>query len=70
MISKKYIKDQVKKIKKIAPYDAERAHSLEDKLYLDVMKSISEGDWTLEEIQSRVNAALQTKWLDFPRWTG
>lgn len=67
MISKQYIRDQVKKIKEESATDPEYAHSLEDELYLDVMKSILEGDWTVDEIQTRVKAALQSQWIEFPR---
>lgn len=44
-------------------HDPEMAHSLEDKLYVDVLKAISDGADRAIAVQ-----ALATQSLDFARW--
>lgn len=45
--------------------DAEIAHSEEDRLYLDVLRAIAEGE---PEAQAFAVVALTVSRMDFPRW--
>jgi hypothetical protein len=56
-----------KRVAKIAKHqnDSEEAHSLEDRLYEDVLEAIAKGHPLARELAA---AALGTKELHFPRW--
>ena len=68
MITKQYIMDEIKKIRKASTTDHNHACVIENRLYLNVMSSVASGDWTAEEIKSRINTALQSQWIEFDRW--
>lgn len=46
-------------------WDDERAHSMEDRLYVDIMRAIIAG---ASDPQSLCYEALKTQDLDFARW--
>jgi len=48
-------------------YDPEAAHSMEDKLYIDVLREIAEG---ASDPAKLAVAALATQDLKFDRWCG
>lgn len=54
------------RIEEIAFEDPETAHSLEDSLYEEVMRSIADG--TCDDARACAAAVLETKDLDFERW--
>lgn len=47
-------------------HDPEHAHSLEDKLFIDVLTEIAKGEGDAAEL---AKAALRSRELEFPRWT-
>jgi len=57
--------DRVREIRR-NQNDPERAHSMEDDLHRDVLKAIAEDD--CEEPRVCAETALDTLYLDFPRW--
>jgi hypothetical protein len=48
--------------------DAEAAHGAEDELYEAVLRAIAKSG-SLENARALAEAALETKKIDFPRWT-
>ena len=50
---------------KVIERDYEYAHSMEDDLYVDVLKAIAAGTRNSKQM---AEAALKTQELDFPRW--
>lgn len=51
--------------KAAAAGDAESAHDLEDKLFVDVLTEIAKGEGDAAEL---AKAALRSRELEFPRW--
>jgi len=51
-------------------YDAESAHSLEDALYLDLLRAIAEGNIKGHDAQLCAIAALESQKIVFSRWKG
>jgi hypothetical protein len=48
-------------------HDPEAAHSHEDRLFLDVLKAIANGERNPDELAAE---ALKSNDIDFPRWCG
>jgi len=48
--------------------DPETAHSLEDKLYEDVLRAVAHDNITIPEARELCHEALRTKTLTFPRY--
>ena len=59
------VKEKVKIIKDASIEDYESAHSLEDKLYIEVLKDISKGN---PDAPKLAKAALAANKIKFPRW--
>ncbi len=69
------VSDVKKRIEEIASMkfrsgkpDAEAAHGAEDELYERVLRAIASST-SLANARALASAALETKKLDFPRWT-
>lgn len=58
------VKFQVEQIKAIAGRDDEAAHSMEDELFIDVLKAIAKGS---RQAKALAREALKSKALQFPR---
>ena len=61
----KQVKDTVKKIKEISG-DSEYAHGVEDDLYRDFVKHVSESK--NKKLSNMAKEVLKTKDMDFERW--
>lgn len=59
------VKELVKAVKDQSTEDYESAHSLEDKLYISVLKDISKGN---PDAVKLAQAALVANKIKFPRW--
>ncbi len=64
------VKTRVNKIRQLATFDFEAAHSEEDTLHQDVLWHIATGDLTLDKARELAYEAMKTRTIRFKRVAG